>query len=144
MFTEIERCRLTFKVWIGGNNNFNDIAWVSKKCIKWEISRTSAMKRWKWATKYVVESFVDTRLLYREEISVFFDDADNMFITFIIATVVAHGHAHILESTTERTCIDIFVDIDKLFWELECEFFFLCEDMKCEFHCCFFLRHPGV
>jgi hypothetical protein len=37
----------------------------------------------------MVESFVGSSLFYGEEISVFFDDADEILISFIIAAIIA-------------------------------------------------------
>jgi len=38
----------------------------------------------------MVESFVGTSLFYGEEISILFDDTDDIFITLVIAAIIAH------------------------------------------------------
>jgi hypothetical protein len=38
----------------------------------------------------MVESFVGTSLFYGEEVSILFDDTDDILITLIIATIIAH------------------------------------------------------
>ncbi len=63
----------------------------------------------------MIESFVGTCLLYREEISIFFDDTDEIFIPLVVAAITTFRSAHILERSTCRAGINIFVDIDELF-----------------------------
>lgn len=63
----------------------------------------------------MIESLVGTSLFYCEEISVFLDDTDDILVSFVIAAIATCGCTHILECSTNRAGIDIFVDIDELF-----------------------------
>jgi len=63
----------------------------------------------------VILSFVGTSLFYGEEVSVFLDDADEILVSLVIATVATSGSTDILESSACRASVDIFVDIDELF-----------------------------
>lgn len=63
----------------------------------------------------MIESFVGSCLFYREEISVFLHDTDDILVSFVIATITTFGCTHILQCSASRAGINIFVDIDELF-----------------------------
>lgn len=114
VFAEIEGCSLSFKVGICCNDDFIYTSEPREKCLKREISWTTAMEWGERTSEYVIESFVCTSLFYREEICVFLDDTDDILVSFVIATITTFGCAHILQRSAPRAGVNIFVDIDEL------------------------------